>query len=90
MAASQAWQLYVGRFLLGVGAGLEMTISPVYIMETTKPNMRDICGSLPQVHYCCVIMTATFAIILYELKIKVALEKSALVHLNKIIIDFFV
>ena len=49
MAASQAWQLYVGRFLLGLGAGLELTISPVYIHETTRPNMRDICGSFPQV-----------------------------------------
>ena len=49
MAASQAWQLYVGRFLLGLGAGLEITISPVYIHETTKPELRDVCGSLPQV-----------------------------------------
>ena len=54
MAASQAWQLYVGRLLLGLGAGLEVTISPVYIHETTRPNMRDVCGSFPQVigsHY---------------------------------------
>ena len=49
MAASQAWQLYVGRLLLGLGAGLEITISPVYIHETTRPNMRDVCGSFPQV-----------------------------------------
>ena len=49
MAASQAWQLYVGRFLLGLGAGLEITVSPVYIHETTRPNMRDVCGSFPQV-----------------------------------------
>ena len=49
MAASQAWQLYVGRFLLGLGAGLEITISPVYIHETTKPELRDVCGSFPQV-----------------------------------------
>ena len=49
MAASQAWQLYVGRFLLGLGAGLEITISPVYIHETTMRDMRDICGSFPQV-----------------------------------------
>jgi len=49
MAASQAWQLYVGRFLLGLGAGLEITICPVYIYETTRPDMRDICGSFPQV-----------------------------------------
>ena len=49
MAASQAWQLYVGRFLLGLGVGLEITISPVYIHETTRPNMRDVCGSFPQV-----------------------------------------
>ena len=49
MAASQSWQLYVGRFLLGLGAGMEITISPVYIHETTKPDMRDICGSFPQV-----------------------------------------
>ena len=50
MAASQAWQLYVGRVLLGLGAGLEITISPVYIHETTKSEMRDVCGSFPQVH----------------------------------------
>ena len=49
MAASQAWQLYVGRFLLGLGAGLEITVSPVYIHEITRPNMRDVCGSFPQV-----------------------------------------
>ena len=49
MAASQAWQLYVGRFLLGLGAGLEITISPVYIHETTLRDMRDVCGSFPQV-----------------------------------------
>ena len=51
MAASQAWQLYVGRFLLGLGAGLEITISPVYIHETTMRDMKDICGSFPQVKY---------------------------------------
>ena len=50
MAASQPWQLYVGRFLLGLGAGLEITISPVYIHETTMRDMRDICGSFPQVY----------------------------------------
>ena len=59
MAASQAWQLYVGRFLLGLGAGLEISISPVYIHETTRPNMRDICGSFPQV------MTALGIVICY-------------------------
>ena len=59
MAASQAWQLYVGRLLLGLGAGLEITISPVYIHETTRPNMRDVCGSFPQV------MTALGIVICY-------------------------
>jgi len=59
MAASQAWQLYVGRFLLGLGAGLEITISPVYIHETTRVNMRDICGSFPMV------MTALGIVICY-------------------------
>ena len=49
MAASQAWQLYMGRFLLGLGAGMEISISPVYIYETTKADLRDICGSFPQV-----------------------------------------
>ena len=48
MAASQAWQLYAGRLLLGLGAGLELTISPVYIQETTRPNMRELCGAFPQ------------------------------------------
>ena len=57
MAASQAWQLYVGRFLLGLGAGLEITISPVYIHETTKPELRDICGSFPQVMTALGIVT---------------------------------
>ena len=59
MAASQAWQLYVGRFLLGLGAGLEISISPVYIHETSRANMRDICGSFPQV------MTALGIVICY-------------------------
>lgn len=59
MAASQAWQLYVGRFLLGLGAGLEITISPVYIHETTRADLRDICGSFPQV------MTALGIVICY-------------------------
>ena len=59
MAASQAWQLYVGRFLLGLGAGLEVSISPVYIHETTRQDMRDICGSFPQ------IMTALGIFICY-------------------------
>jgi hypothetical protein len=63
MAASQAWQLYVGRVLLGLGAGLEITISPVYIHETTKSEMRDVCGSFPQVSkssfYCTVYMYFT-------------------------------
>ena len=40
---------HVVRFLLGLGAGLEITISPVYIHETTMRDMRDICGSFPQV-----------------------------------------
>ena len=53
MAASQAWQLYVGRFLLGLGAGMEITISPVYIHETTKVDMRDVCGTFPQVRFVC-------------------------------------
>merc|ERR1719228_2376563 len=59
VAASQAWQLYVGRFLLGLGAGMEISISPVYIHETTRPNMRDICGSFPQ------IMTALGIVVCY-------------------------
>jgi len=59
MAASQAWQLYLGRFLLGLGTGLEVTISPVYIHETSRANMRDICGSFPQV------MTALGIVICY-------------------------
>ena len=59
MAASQAWQLYVGRFLLGLGAGLEVSIVPVYIHETTRQDMRDICGSFPQ------IMTALGILICY-------------------------
>lgn len=49
MAASQTWQLYTGRFLLGLGAGLEITISPVYIHEICRPVLRDVCGSFPQV-----------------------------------------
>lgn len=49
MASSQTWQLYAGRFLLGLGAGLEITISPVYIHEICRPVLRDICGSFPQV-----------------------------------------
>ena len=49
MAASQIWQLHTGRFLLGLGAGLEITICPVYIHEICRPALRDICGSFPQV-----------------------------------------
>ena len=49
MAASQIWQLYTGRFLLGLGAGMEITICPVYIHETCRPYLRDVCGSFPQV-----------------------------------------
>ena len=45
----KVWQLYTGRFLLGLGAGLEITISPVYIHEICRPVVRDICGSFPQV-----------------------------------------
>ncbi|CAB4061365.1 TRET1 [Lepeophtheirus salmonis] len=48
-ASFQIWQIYTGRFLLGFGAGLEITISPVYIHEICRPVLRDICGSLPQV-----------------------------------------
>ena len=50
MAASQVWQLYTGRFLLGLGAGMEITICPVYIHETCRPALRDVCGSFPQVN----------------------------------------
>jgi len=50
MAASQVWQLYAGRFLLGLGAGMEITISPVYITEICRPSLRDVCGSFPQVN----------------------------------------
>lgn len=49
MAASQTWQMCTGRFLLGLGAGLEITISPVYIHEICRPVLRDVCGSFPQV-----------------------------------------
>ena len=49
MAASQSWQLYVGRLLLGLGAGLEVTICPVYIQETSTEDMRPLCACLPQV-----------------------------------------
>ena len=49
MAASQVWQLYTGRFLLGLGAGMEITICPVYIHEICRPALRDVCGSFPQV-----------------------------------------
>jgi MFS family permease len=51
MAASQYWQLYAGRFLLGLGAGLEITISPVYIHEICRPVLRDVAGSFPQVNF---------------------------------------
>ena len=50
MAASQVWQLYTGRFLLGLGAGMEITICPVYIHEICRPALRDVCGSFPQVN----------------------------------------
>ena len=63
MAASQIWQLYTGRFLLGLGVGLEIVICPVYISEICRPALRDVCGSFPQVfiglcfliygHYFC-------------------------------------
>ena len=49
MAASQIWQLYTGRFLLGLGVGLEIVICPVYISEICRPALRDVCGSFPQV-----------------------------------------
>ena len=49
MAASQIWQLYTGRFLLGLGVGLEIVICPVYISEVCRPALRDVCGSFPQV-----------------------------------------
>ncbi len=44
----QVWQLYAGRFLLGLGAGLEITICPVYIHEICRPVVRELCGSFPQ------------------------------------------
>ena len=49
MAASQIWQLYTGRFLLGLGVGLEIVICPIYISEICRPALRDVCGSFPQV-----------------------------------------
>ena len=57
MAASQAWQLYAGRLLLGLGAGLQVTIAPVYILETTRPDMRNICRAAPRVPetYMCLL-----------------------------------
>ena len=36
MAASQAWQLYVGRLLLGLGAGLEVGIYDICILYTSR------------------------------------------------------
>ena len=66
MAASQPWQLYVGRFLLGLGAGLEITISPVYIHETTMRDMRDICGSFPQVCLFDLMLFMFFSVLKFE------------------------
>ena len=57
MAASQPWQLYVGRLLLGLGGGLQLAIVPVYIMETTRPELREMCGALPQVMTALGILT---------------------------------
>ena len=66
MAASQSWQLYVGRLLLGLGAGLEVTICPVYIQETSTEDMRPLCATLPQVMtslgvLCCYTMGRSLA-----------------------------
>ena len=73
MAASQSWQLYLGRFLLGLGAGLEITISPVYIHETTRADMRDICGSFPQVCFCRYYQTDKIFDHYFSLKVMTAL-----------------
>ena len=51
---------HVVRFLLGLGAGLEITISPVYIHETTMRDMRDICGSFPQVCHIYLYKLVTY------------------------------
>jgi hypothetical protein len=43
----------------GLGAGMEITISPVYITEICRPALRDVCGSFPQVEkqsYSCRII----------------------------------
>ncbi len=46
---SIAFDCFRYRFLLGLGAGLEITISPVYIHEICRPVLRDVAGSFPQV-----------------------------------------
>lgn len=61
MATTNTLQMMnVGRFLVGIGAGGAIIISPILINELTPINHRGLLGSLLQVSVACGIFLAQF------------------------------
>jgi MFS family permease len=48
-AAQYVWMMLLGRFLHGVGLGFSTTVSTLYIMEVTTPNMRGSLAVVPAI-----------------------------------------
>ncbi len=48
-SAQFVWMMLLGRFLHGVGLGFSTTVSTIYIMEVTTPNMRGSLAVIPAI-----------------------------------------
>ena len=47
--AQYVWMIYLGRFFNGVGLGFSLTVSTLYIMEISTPNMRQGLAVVPAI-----------------------------------------
>ncbi|POS85693.1 hypothetical protein EPUL_002684 [Erysiphe pulchra] len=49
--------MFIGRFLIGLGAGAATVITPLYITEISPPDGRDLCGTITQTMICLGILS---------------------------------
>ena len=56
--ADTYWLLIVGRFVVGVNAGLNSGLAPMYLTEISPANYRGAIGSLHQLTVTAAILIA--------------------------------
>ncbi|KAG9011796.1 hypothetical protein FRB94_007522 [Tulasnella sp. JGI-2019a] len=61
MLAWSFWTLLIGRFLIGIGAGIAVCVAPVYLSEVAPHNIKGSVGVLTQVSVVIGILLAQTA-----------------------------